>query len=611
MSTEPIDIKVNDKISGNIAKKLTDIGTAASSSFNAVEELKAALEGFSAIGEMTKASRDAAELRAEIANATQAVGALAESAKGAAGGLDTASDSAEGLANRLDEVDVATKSVNNSGAEMAQMFNRAALALGAFIGGRQLISMASQWSDMQSRVGAAIKDMERAPEMMQRLVDVADASYAPLSQTVEIYGRNVAVLDALGYSADQAADFTEALNHALVITATKGQDADVVLNALSRSIAIGGLRQLEFETIMSRSPRVLEAVAEAMGTNIVGLRDLAAQGMVTGEVIVDALIGGLDQLSAEAEAMPATIEDAFMRLNNALLEFIGTTDQANGVSTVLVGVLEMVRENIGTVVGAAALFMAAWGVTGVIGIVLNVISAFSSLIPVLASLGALIIAHPIMFLAVALTAAALAVAYMTGNLDGLVDALKKGVADIMGLNTESETLADTIETNDQVATAFGDQLVRFGDEGAPAIGEADGAAFEFSRTLDTGAESAANLASNLWEAVAAAKALNSARSSSSGESSSSDVPGYAKGADFMVGGRTGVDRNLVAFRASRGERVKVQTPQQQRDEARGRATGGNNYTLNVQIVTPDADSFRASKQQLSRDLAAVIAAGEV
>jgi len=41
--------------------------------------------------------------------------------------------------------------------------------------------------------------------------------------------------------------------------------------------------------------------------------------------------------------------------------------------------------------------------------------------------------------------------------------------------------------------------------------------------------------------------------------------GYASGGSFIVGGRQGVDQNLVAFRATRGERVTISRP----GEARG------------------------------------------
>lgn len=225
-----------------------------------------------------------------------------------------------------------------------------------------LANYADAWSDMQSRVGAAIRDMEAAPRMMQRIVDIANASYSPLSQTVEIYSRNVAVLRDLGRGANAAADFTEALNHALVTTATKGMDADVVLNALSRSIAIGGLRAMEFETIMSRSPRVLEAIAEKLGTTTLGLRKLASEGKVTGQVIVDALIGSLEKLRAEADKMPPTIGDALVRVRTNLTAYIGQMDKASGSSEAIAAALIKVANNIDRVVTYAGTAATAFGV---------------------------------------------------------------------------------------------------------------------------------------------------------------------------------------------------------------------------------------------------------
>ncbi|GJL57820.1 MAG: hypothetical protein NPIRA03_06770 [Nitrospirales bacterium] len=53
-------------------------------------------------------------------------------------------------------------------------------------------------------------------------------------------------------------------------------------------------------------------------------------------------------------------------------------------------------------------------------------------------------------------------------------------------------------------------------------------------------------------------------------------PGFASGADFMVGGRGGVDANFFPMRLSKGERVMIETPAQQRE---GR--GGGEMTVNV------------------------------
>ena len=53
--------------------------------------------------------------------------------------------------------------------------------------------------------------------------------------------------------------------------------------------------------------------------------------------------------------------------------------------------------------------------------------------------------------------------------------------------------------------------------------------------------------------------------------------GFATGGSFTVDGRTGLDNNLVAFRASRGERVTVSTPGQQ-------SNMGSNITVNISAI---------------------------
>jgi len=78
------------------------------------------------------------------------------------------------------------------------------------------------------------------------------------------------------------------------------------------------------------------------------------------------------------------------------------------------------------------------------------------------------------------------------------------------------------------------------------------------------------------------------------------LPGFAAGGQFMVGGAAGRDRNLVGLRLSRGERVTVQTPSQQK-QAAASPTSAQTINLNFQISTPDVDSFRRSQSQIQSE----------
>ena len=267
-------------------------------------------------------------------------------------------DASNDAADAADEV---SNSSNTLSDKLKKLSGIAGTLVGSLAGAFSVagyISAADAWSNMSSQVGAAIGDMSKAADMMQRLTEIANASYAPLDQTVQVYARNISVLRDLGKSADEAADFTEALNHALVITATKGEEAASVQGALSQAMAVGKLQADGLETVLANGGKVAEVLAKQLGTTVSGLRQMASDGKITGEVIANALIGNLDELRVVAAEMPATVGDGFTRINTGATALIGSFDQAVGASGALAGILVSVgdalafaAQNIETVTG--------------------------------------------------------------------------------------------------------------------------------------------------------------------------------------------------------------------------------------------------------------------
>ncbi|MBE7637063.1 hypothetical protein GUA87_09425 [Sneathiella sp. P13V-1] len=78
------------------------------------------------------------------------------------------------------------------------------------------------------------------------------------------------------------------------------------------------------------------------------------------------------------------------------------------------------------------------------------------------------------------------------------------------------------------------------------------------------------------------------------------LPGFATGGSFTVGGVAGHDRNLVGLRLSRGERVDISTPAQQRQEKQA-SSQSQVINLNYNIQASDAASFRRSQSQIQTE----------
>ncbi len=75
--------------------------------------------------------------------------------------------------------------------------------------------------------------------------------------------------------------------------------------------------------------------------------------------------------------------------------------------------------------------------------------------------------------------------------------------------------------------------------------------------------------------------------------------GYATGGSFTVGGSGGTDSQSVGFRATPGEKVTVETPEQQRKG--GRAAINFNGPL-IAVYANDAQSFNRSKGQIGAEM---------
>jgi tape measure domain-containing protein len=234
--------------------------------------------------------------------------------------------------------------MSKAGDGFANVFSKIRGALGiAGIGlsAGAISNLTSEWSDLNSRVVNAVGSMSRGEEVMGRLSEMARRTYSSIGQTTESFIQNSDALTDLGYNFTQQLDLTEALNNALVISATRGQQADAVMRAWSNAMALGELRGQNLNTIIQGSSRLTRALADSLGVSTNELRRMGNEGRITSQDMFN-VTNQLEQLRAEADAMPATLQDSFVLLGNAVMQFVGQADQATGATGALAsGIIDL------------------------------------------------------------------------------------------------------------------------------------------------------------------------------------------------------------------------------------------------------------------------------
>ncbi|WMT88656.1 tape measure protein [Pelagibacterium sp. 26DY04] len=223
---------------------------------------------------------------------------------------------------------------------------RGALGMaGIGLGAGAIANLTSEWSDLNSRVANAVGSMSRGEEVMGRITEMARRSYSSLGQTAEAFLQNSTALTELGYNTTQQLNLTEALNNALVISATRGQQADSVMRAWSQALALGELRGDNLNSVIQGSSRLTKALADSMGVSTNELRKLGSEGKITTSVMYG-VTSQLEQLRREADEMPATLTDSFVLLGNSVMQFFGQIDQATGATSWLAGEIILLADSI-------------------------------------------------------------------------------------------------------------------------------------------------------------------------------------------------------------------------------------------------------------------------
>lgn len=331
------------------------------------------------------------------------------------------------------------------------MLTKALGALGIGLGIREIGRMADEWSEISSRLTNATGSAEAGASALERLTDVARRSYSPIAQTTETFIQQSTALNALGVSTQTQLDLTEALNNALVVSATRGQRADAVMNAWNKAMAVGKMSTDEYNTVVSNSGRLAQALADSLGVNVNQLRGLASQGKITREVMLG-LAGQLETLRQEAEDMPATIGDGFTLLKDRLLQMVGSFDQSIGASAGLATAMVMLSDNLDAVAAAAVAVGVSFAAMKLGAATGAAVAHVQQLIALERALGATSVASALFSTSIKSVTAAfrlLTVALIANPFTAIAAAIA-GVTALLYANRDSQV-------------AVGDQTVRLGD----------------------------------------------------------------------------------------------------------------------------------------------------
>ncbi|NWD49018.1 tape measure protein [Pseudomonas gingeri] len=183
-------------------------------------------------------------------------------------------------------------------------------------------------------------------EAQRATFEIAQRNQAPLEDVVTLYSRLQPAMAQMGRGQKDTLSIIDAVTQSLRISGATASETSSTIIQFSQALGSGVLRGEEFNSIAENSPRLLRALAEGLKVPTGALRNMASEGKLTADVIVETLLGQLPKLSAEAAQLPETFGGALEKMKNQLIISTKQLDEFTGASQSAVDMVKSLTEAI-------------------------------------------------------------------------------------------------------------------------------------------------------------------------------------------------------------------------------------------------------------------------
>ncbi|MEB8293122.1 tape measure protein [Klebsiella michiganensis] len=250
---------------------------------------------------------------------------------------------------RLDQLetgfDNTTKAVTNTDRSMSKL-SRVAVSLAAALSVEQVAQYADAWATVSNKLANSVRPGEQLAEITERVFNITQQTRSSLDATASLYARLERATRQYGTSANDLARLTTIINKGFVVSGATAQEAENAIIQLSQGLASGALRGEEFNSVNEQGNRLIVALADSLGVSAGKMRELAAQGKLTTDVVVNGLLSQGAQIGDEFAKTTTTISQALQVAGNNITKFFGENASVKAAVSIFNDAVIGLSENI-------------------------------------------------------------------------------------------------------------------------------------------------------------------------------------------------------------------------------------------------------------------------
>ena len=227
--------------------------------------------------------------------------------------LSRMSDNIENMGQQMQ------RSADQAGS-LTSVLKRAAAAFGGITAVKEVLDLSDTLTSTTARLDLMNDGLQTTAQLSQQIFQSAQRSRGSYQATADAVSKlGLMAGDAFDSSGEIVA-FMEQINKQFTIAGTETAGIEAAMLQLTQAMGSGVLRGEEYNSVLEQAPNIIQSIADYMDVPKGQLKDMAADGAITAEIVKNAIFAAADETNARFESMPQTFSQIWTSFQNYAID---------------------------------------------------------------------------------------------------------------------------------------------------------------------------------------------------------------------------------------------------------------------------------------------------
>ena len=227
------------------------------------------------------------------------------------------------IKNSQENQDKFSNSINTSysnGNKLLSTIKKVALAVGGISAIKGLLNLSDEMTNNKARLNLIVDDGGSVEALQNKIFVSAMNARASYQTTTDIITKLGLQAGKAFKGNDELIAFAEQLNKTFAISGTEATGIESTMYNLTQALSTGVLRGQDLNAVFSNAPQILQNIADYLNVPIGKIRDMAADGKISAQIVKNAVLKAADETNAKFNKMPMTWNQVFTKMKNIAIK---------------------------------------------------------------------------------------------------------------------------------------------------------------------------------------------------------------------------------------------------------------------------------------------------